>query len=94
MAPRTFNGEKFPAAAPWTTMRPIIRRSISHRSPSRIASGASSATPVDPSAPAIAGSAAMMNTTQGTSDRRPPTAETDLSTIQVTVPFCTAIPNR
>ena len=67
---------------------------MSYRSASRIESGASSATPADPSAPAIAGSDATTNTTHGI-ERPPPLHHSAApSTIRSTVPFAAATPKR
>ena len=60
---------------------------MSYRSARRIESGASSATPADPSAPAIAGSEATTNTTQGISARRSLTRPAAPSTMRSTVPL-------
>ena len=94
MAPSTLRGEKFPAAAPCTTINPISRRSISQRSARRIEIGASSATPAEPIAPAIAGAAATPKTTHGIKGRRPRASRIDPSTIRATVPLRSAIAKR
>jgi len=94
MTPSTLRGEKFPAAAPCTSINPISRRSIAHRSARRIEIGASSATPAEPIAPAIAGAAATAKTTHGINGRRPRASLIDPSTIRATVPLRSAIAKR
>jgi hypothetical protein len=90
----TFKGEKLPAAAPCTTIRPTIRRSRLYARASRNAIGARRATPADPSAPAMAGSAATTKTIHGTSARRPSTSRAAASTVRSTVPLLVAIAKR
>ncbi len=56
--------------------------------------GASSATPADPIAPAIAGAAATANTTQGITRRRPRASRTEPSTMRASVPLRSATAKR